>query len=257
MTGNPCASAGPDPAGCGSRPPRWTGSGRRFPGGSLERSRPPVRRCGSFSWTKRARTSRRAALRSRTYADRPKSVPRALAFRQLLRPSGFPAEYQPDLFRFLDEFPRTPLEGAESILYWSREKFGLKPVISITHTVLRRRNGPRGFCVEADSSSAITSRRRSGWRFSCRARHALRIRHLHESIAGRGPPWNTRAAGPARRRPPRPRRARPGVDRRETQAGAKSGSITRETAWSQRESGHGRWVGSTGRFRRFSGCWRA
>lgn len=76
-----------------------------------------------------------------TYADRPKGVPRALAFRQLLRPSAFPAEYQPDLFRFLDEFPRTPLEGAESILYWSREKFGLKPVISITHTVLRRRDG--------------------------------------------------------------------------------------------------------------------
>ena len=76
-----------------------------------------------------------------TYADRQTSVPRAVAFRQLLRPSAFPAEYQPDLFHFLDEFPRAPLEGAESMFYWSREKFGLKPVISITHTVLRRRDG--------------------------------------------------------------------------------------------------------------------
>jgi len=76
-----------------------------------------------------------------TYADRPKSVPRAVAFRQLLRPAAFPAEYQPDLFRFLDGFPRAALGESESVLYWSREKFGLKPVISITHTALHRREG--------------------------------------------------------------------------------------------------------------------
>jgi hypothetical protein len=75
------------------------------------------------------------------YADRQGSVPRAAAFRLLLRPSAFQAEYQPELFRYLDEFPRGSLEGADGFLYWSREKFGLKPVISISHSVMKRRDG--------------------------------------------------------------------------------------------------------------------
>lgn len=75
------------------------------------------------------------------YADRTGTVPRAAAFRLLLRPSAFQAEYQPDLFRFLDEFPLAHKEGWESFLYWSRERFGLKPVISISHSVLQRREG--------------------------------------------------------------------------------------------------------------------
>ncbi len=74
------------------------------------------------------------------YADRAGTVPRAAAFRLLLRPSPFEAEYQPELFRYLDEFPR-PAEGMDSFLYWSREKFGLKPVISISHSTLQRRDG--------------------------------------------------------------------------------------------------------------------
>ncbi len=73
------------------------------------------------------------------YADRAGTTARAAAFRQLLRPSEFKAEAQPDLFRWLDEFPRHPLEGADSFLYWSREKFGLKPTISMSHSVLLRR----------------------------------------------------------------------------------------------------------------------
>jgi hypothetical protein len=75
------------------------------------------------------------------YADRPGTVPRAAAFRFLLRNSAFRAEYQPDLFRFLDGFPRAQVDGLDSFLYWSRERFGLKPVISITHSVLQRREG--------------------------------------------------------------------------------------------------------------------
>jgi hypothetical protein len=75
------------------------------------------------------------------YADRTGTVPRGAAFRLLLRPSAFEAEYQPDLFRYLAEFPRSKVEGWDSFLYWSREKFGLKPVISISHSVLQRRDG--------------------------------------------------------------------------------------------------------------------
>jgi hypothetical protein len=75
------------------------------------------------------------------YADRAGTTPRAAAFKLLLRPSTFQAEYQPELFRYLEEFPRAQGEGSDSFLYWSREKFGLKPTISISHAVLQRREG--------------------------------------------------------------------------------------------------------------------
>jgi hypothetical protein len=75
------------------------------------------------------------------YVDRADTAPRVEAFKHLLRPSEFKAESQPDLFRWLDEFPRYSLDGTDSFLYWSREKFGLKPTISISHSVILRRNG--------------------------------------------------------------------------------------------------------------------
>ena len=75
------------------------------------------------------------------YVDRQGTLPRAEAFRLLLRPSEFKAESQPELFRWLDEFPNAAMTGSDSFLYWSREKFGLKPTISISHAVLQRRNG--------------------------------------------------------------------------------------------------------------------
>jgi hypothetical protein len=75
------------------------------------------------------------------YADRSGTTPRAAAFRQLLRPSEFKAESQPELFRWLDEFPRLTMDGADSFLYWSHEKFGLKPTISMSHSVIVRRQG--------------------------------------------------------------------------------------------------------------------
>jgi hypothetical protein len=79
------------------------------------------------------------------YHDRSGTIPRAVAFRNLLRPAAFEAEYQPDLFKWLDEFPRVSADGSDSFLYWSREKFGLKPVISMSHSVLQRRNGVVAF----------------------------------------------------------------------------------------------------------------
>ncbi len=74
------------------------------------------------------------------YADRTGTTPRGAAFRQLLRPSELKAEAQPDLFRWLDEFPRFPIDGADHFLYWSREKFGLKPTISMSHSLILKRS---------------------------------------------------------------------------------------------------------------------
>jgi hypothetical protein len=73
------------------------------------------------------------------YADRTGTNPRATAFRLLLRPSPYLAEAQPEMFAWLDTFPKGQLADAEHFLYWSREKFGLKPVVSVTHAVLMRR----------------------------------------------------------------------------------------------------------------------
>jgi hypothetical protein len=42
----------------------------------------------------------------------------------------------PEFFRYLEEFPAVPLEGVENILYWDKEAFGLRPVVSLTHLML-------------------------------------------------------------------------------------------------------------------------
>jgi hypothetical protein len=73
------------------------------------------------------------------YADQDAVTSRAAAFHALLRPSGFGSEYQRDMFEYLDRYPSAPPADIESVLYWSRERFGLKPIIAITHSALLRR----------------------------------------------------------------------------------------------------------------------
>ena len=73
------------------------------------------------------------------YADDGGDLTRDAAFQALLRVSPFRAEYQPEMFAFLGRFPAPAPAGLESILYWSRERFGLKPMIAITHSAILRR----------------------------------------------------------------------------------------------------------------------
>jgi hypothetical protein len=42
----------------------------------------------------------------------------------------------PDEIAYLADFPRRQTEGAESFLYWSKETFGLKPMVSLTHVII-------------------------------------------------------------------------------------------------------------------------
>jgi hypothetical protein len=42
----------------------------------------------------------------------------------------------PVFFRYVREFPRAPLGGTENIFYWSKEEFGLRPIVSITHLAI-------------------------------------------------------------------------------------------------------------------------
>ena len=73
---------------------------------------------------------------------RDKAAPLRLAdeFRALLRQSPYLYEYAPEFHQYLEQFPRKPLPGAEDFLYWSKEKFGFKPVLSVTHVTIYRRN---------------------------------------------------------------------------------------------------------------------
>jgi hypothetical protein len=44
----------------------------------------------------------------------------------------------PALSRGLHEYPRLTLQGAESFLYWSKDAYGGKPIVSITHVTIVR-----------------------------------------------------------------------------------------------------------------------
>lgn len=70
---------------------------------------------------------------------RNKATPLSVAgeFRELYRRSSDLEPEAPDLFVYLQRFPRAALPGAEDILYWSKDDFGLRPVTSITHLTLK------------------------------------------------------------------------------------------------------------------------
>jgi hypothetical protein len=63
-----------------------------------------------------------------------RSVPTRFAeeFRRLLDNSSFVVQH-PSLRDYLLGFPNAQLSNANSILHWSNAKFGLKPVVSVTH----------------------------------------------------------------------------------------------------------------------------
>jgi len=86
-----------------------------------------------------------------TYADRHgSSVSHELA--NLLSTSKSLTDHAPDLRRFLEEFPRHQLRDAESFLYWSKESYGPKPAISLTHvTIFTKTLGDRRMSFVASS----------------------------------------------------------------------------------------------------------
>ena len=57
-------------------------------------------------------------------------------FAGLLRNSPYLDAVLPGLGAHFERFPNARLEGADDFLYWSKEKFGLTPFISVTHVTL-------------------------------------------------------------------------------------------------------------------------
>jgi hypothetical protein len=65
-------------------------------------------------------------------------------FAGLLKNSPYLDAVLPGLGAHFDRFPNRRLAGADDFLYWSKEKFGLTPFISVTHVVLVP-NGPHQY----------------------------------------------------------------------------------------------------------------
>jgi hypothetical protein len=57
-------------------------------------------------------------------------------FHGLLKSSPYIDIARPGLGAHLASYPADPLPGAEDFLYWSKEKFGIAPFISVTHVTL-------------------------------------------------------------------------------------------------------------------------
>jgi hypothetical protein len=75
--------------------------------------------------------------------DRPAIMP-VEAFHALLKSSPYVDAALPGLGAHVSSYPADPLPGAEDFLYWSKEKFGFAPFISVTHVTLAA-NGPHEF----------------------------------------------------------------------------------------------------------------
>ena len=76
-----------------------------------------------------------------TYHDRGKPVLLCEQFHSMLTGWSSLHELAPEFCDVLTRGPQQPLPFLEEILYWSKESFGLKPVISVTHVTIFRLPG--------------------------------------------------------------------------------------------------------------------
>ena len=72
------------------------------------------------------------------YEHRKASIDPVEEFRTLLRQSLHVYGDMPALHEYLQEFPNATLPHVENFVYWSKEHFGLKPVINLTHVAIYR-----------------------------------------------------------------------------------------------------------------------
>jgi len=72
------------------------------------------------------------------YDDDKKPVRPVEDFAGVLKNSPYIGRLVPELPRYLEAFPAAHLQAAEDFLYWSKEKFGIAPFISVTHVTMTR-----------------------------------------------------------------------------------------------------------------------
>ena len=71
-----------------------------------------------------------------TYNDRAEPVSLKDQWLGILGNSPIFHQYTPELKSYLEQFPTGSLPGSRTVLYWVKEDYGLKPVISIVHGVI-------------------------------------------------------------------------------------------------------------------------
>jgi hypothetical protein len=75
------------------------------------------------------------------YNDKKTPLRVADEFDAILKASPYIYDYEPEFYAYLREYPAKRLDDSEDFIYWSKEKFGLKPVISVTHASIYRKPG--------------------------------------------------------------------------------------------------------------------
>ena len=76
------------------------------------------------------------------YADKKKPMALADGFDSLLAQASYVYSYIPELYRYLQEFPRSAPSGVDNFFYWSMEDFGQRPTMTVTHaTIYERTDG--------------------------------------------------------------------------------------------------------------------
>ncbi len=79
-----------------------------------------------------------------SYGDRAKTVDIAQHFQALLGGAPQLGDHLPEVNRYLLDFPAATLPRSESMYYWERVSFGLKPTLRLNHAVTWSAQGPRG-----------------------------------------------------------------------------------------------------------------
>ncbi len=92
-----------------------------------------------------------------TYADKRNPVKLADEFHSLLQASPYLSENVPDLYAYLEGYPDRRPGSTEDFVYWSKEKFGYKPVISLTHVSMYRLASPNSRPVVIASKQLFAS----------------------------------------------------------------------------------------------------
>jgi hypothetical protein len=80
-----------------------------------------------------------------------KKQPKALSaeFQTLLKNSTYLPVYAAEFNQYLLDYPAGKLAGVEDVLYWTKDNFGLKPVVSVTHATMYKRTGPQAGTIVA------------------------------------------------------------------------------------------------------------
>jgi hypothetical protein len=71
-----------------------------------------------------------------TYVDKDRPLETPAEFRKLLAATPYLVEYVPAFHRYVEDYPKGSLAGAEDAFYWTKDKFGPKPTICVYHTTL-------------------------------------------------------------------------------------------------------------------------